>query len=129
MKKRAPTVRDLWRAAKDVMERAYAPYSAFRVGAALETKNGRIFVGCNVENSSYGLTICAERSAVASAVAAGERKFKRILIATSTAKITPPCGACRQVLKEFGLNIKVLMAGKKKIKQASLSKLLPSAFK
>lgn len=80
---------------------AYAPFSKFRVGAAIETEDGRIFTGCNVENATYGLTICAERVAVFKAISEGARKFRRIAVAADTDELTPPCGACRQILWEF----------------------------
>jgi len=93
---------DLIRKAAEASKRAYCPYSRFPVGAALLTPSGSIFVGCNVENASYGLAICAERSALSSAVVQGEREIAAVVIATPTPEPTPPCGACRQVLVEFG---------------------------
>ncbi len=95
--------------AKKAKENAYAPYSGFRVGAALLTIDGKIFSGCNVENASYGLAICAERSAVFSAVAAGYRKFSAIAVSSDGETYTFPCGACRQVLIEFNPDMKVIM--------------------
>jgi cytidine deaminase len=100
-------MKDLIVAAREVRERAYAPYSRFAVGAALRTKSGRVFCGCNVENLSFGLTICAERNALFAAVAAGEREFESIAIVADSKTPVTPCGACRQVLAEFGLDLEV----------------------
>jgi len=98
---------ELIAAARRARENAYAPYSHFAVGAALQTKSGRIFTGCNVENLSFGLTICAERNAIGTAAVAGELEFAAIaIVADSKAPVTP-CGACRQVLAEFGLDVVV----------------------
>ncbi len=91
----------LLQAAIEAREHAHAPFSNFKVGAALETEDGRIYTGCNIENATYGLTLCAERVAVFKAVSEGARKFKRIAVAADTATLTPPCGACRQILWEF----------------------------
>src|SRR6266436_5523492 len=88
-------------AALAARENAHAPYSHFRVGAALEDSTGRVYTGCNVENATYGLTICAERVAVFKAMSEGARKFKRIAVAADTDVLTPPCGACRQILWDF----------------------------
>jgi cytidine deaminase len=88
-------------AALAAREHAHAPFSKFKVGAALEDESGRIFTGCNVENATYGLTVCAERVAVFKAVSEGARKFTRIAVAADTDSLTPPCGACRQILWEF----------------------------
>lgn len=99
----------LEQAALDVRLRAHAPYSHFLVGAALEDDKGRIHTGCNVENSTYGLTVCAERVAVFKALSEGARKFRRIAIAADTAVLTPPCGACRQILWEFCGDIEVIL--------------------
>ena len=110
----------------DVAGLAYAPYSNFHVGAALIGKDGRIFTGCNVENISYGLTICAERNAVFAAVAAGCREFKKIVIATDTKQPASPCGACRQVLAEFSPDLEILLTNfQGKSVTFSLSELLP----
>jgi cytidine deaminase len=94
-------------AAREAAVHAYAPYSRFAVGAALRTRSGRIFSGCNVECASYGLTSCAERNAIAQAIAAGERDIEEVLIYTPTAEPTAPCGACRQVINEFGPQARV----------------------
>jgi cytidine deaminase len=90
-------------------EHAHAPFSGFKVGAALESEDGRVFTGCNVENATYGLTICAERVAVFKAVSEGARAFRRIAIAADTAALTPPCGSCRQILWEFCGDIEVIL--------------------
>jgi cytidine deaminase len=97
-------------AALAAREQAHAPFSNFKVGAALEDENGRIFTGCNVENATYGLTICAERVAVFKAISEGARKFQRIAVAADTDALTPPCGACRQILWEFCGDIEVTLA-------------------
>ncbi|MEP7013991.1 MAG: cytidine deaminase [Verrucomicrobiota bacterium] len=97
-------------AASEVRSRAYAPYSNFAVGAALQTKSGKVFTGCNVENISLGLTICAERAALASAVADGEREFVAVAIVTGFGEPVFPCGACRQVLVEFNPELQIIAA-------------------
>ena len=94
-------------AARDARERAVADYSGFKVGAALETADGRIVTGCNIENATYGLTVCAERVAMFKALSDGHRDFRRIAIVADTASPTPPCGACRQILWEFAGDIEV----------------------
>lgn len=116
-------------AAREAAARAYCPYSHFPVGAALLAADGSIFSGCNVENASSGLTICAERSAVLQAVAAGHRQFRRVAIFTPTATPTAPCGACRQVLNEFSPNVLVTSQchGNERL-ECRLSELLPHAF-
>lgn len=110
-------------------KKAYAPYSKFKVGAALETSNGKVYTGCNVENSSYGLTLCAERVALFKAVSEGVSKFKRIAIVADTKNPCPPCGMCRQALYEFAPNLEVVMANTKgKIKKVKLKELLAHPF-
>ena len=110
----------------EVAGRAYAPYSRFHVGAVLVGTDGRTFAGCNVENVSFGLTICAERNAVFAAVAAGCREFAKIVIAADTPEPTPPCGACRQVLAEFNPDMEVVLGTfGGKTSSHRLSELLP----
>ncbi len=115
-------------AAVAAKEKAYAPYSKFRVGAAIQGADGRIFTGCNVENASYGLTMCAERVAAGAAVAAGVQQFTRIVVATDVDPPSSPCGACRQVLAEFGTDVTVEAVGPKWNRDWRLSALLPAAF-
>ena len=100
----------LVQAAIRVRERARAQFSGFRVGAAIEDNTGRIYTGCNVENATYGLTICAERVAVFKAVSDGAGPLRRVAVVTGTDKLTPPCGACRQILWEFCGNVEVTLA-------------------
>ncbi len=124
-----PLLGELVAAALSARNQAYAPYSKFLVGAALLSEDGRIFTGCNVENASYGLTICAERNAVFSAVAAGCKTFNHIVIATDTPQPTPPCGACRQVLFEFSPGLSIGLATPSGLKSwHPLADLLPGAF-
>jgi cytidine deaminase len=119
---------ELVRRARAVMENAYAPYSNFRVGAAIEADDGTIHVGCNVENASYGLTICAERMAVGAAVAAGKRHLARIAVASGVEPPATPCGACRQLLAEFGLELEIITVGPSSQRRWRLRDLLPEAF-
>jgi cytidine deaminase len=119
---------DLARQARAVQQHAYCPYSSFRVGAALESRDGRVFLGTNVENASYGLTICAERMAVGAAVAAGAKTFARLAVATDVDPPASPCGACRQVLAEFGLDLEVIAIGPNTERRWILRDLLPDAF-
>ena len=116
-------------AAVAARENAQAPFSKFKVGAALEDESGRIFTGCNVENATYGLTICAERVAVFKAVSEGARKFKRIAVAADTEVLTPPCGACRQILWEFCGDIELTLVNLQgKTEMFRLKDLFPRPF-
>lgn len=115
--------------AREVRERAYAPYSNFKVGAALRTRSGKVFQGANVENISIGLTICAERSAGVAAVSAGELDWEEIAVVAGTARPTSPCGACRQFLAEFNPNLKVVVANQGEVfYTTTVAELLPKAF-
>src|SRR5437879_11778974 len=116
-------------AARAVRLNAFAPFSHFLVGAALETADGQIITGCNVENATYGLTICAERVAVFKAISEGHRAFTRIAIVADTDAPTPPCGACRQILWEFGGNLEIILASLTEEKgRHQLHDLLPLPF-
>ncbi|HJO26810.1 MAG TPA: cytidine deaminase [Planctomycetota bacterium] len=120
---------ELVRLAREAMGQAHSPYSQMQVGAALVTASGRIFSGCNVENASYGLTLCAERTAVVKAVSAGERAFTQLAITTSRGAPLMPCGACRQFLREFGGELRILVEGQDGERlTSSLAELLPQAF-
>lgn len=99
---------ELVRLAREAMDAAYAPYSGFRVGAALESSDGRRFAGCNVENASYPVTTCAERVALGAAVTGGALRFRRVAICSSGVRPVPPCGMCRQALAEFGLDLEIV---------------------
>src|SRR3989304_7269012 len=115
--------------AKTAREKAYAPYSNFKVGAAVLTIDGKIFIGSNVENSSYGLSICAERAAIFNAVSSGYKKFTKIAVVTDSEPPSSPCGACRQVIFEFGGDIEVIMANLKgDTKVMKISELLKDGF-
>ena len=119
----------LTEAALKAREYAHAPFSKFKVGAALEDENGRVFTGCNVENATYGLTVCAERVAVFKAVSEGARKFTRIAVAADTDSLTPPCGACRQILWEFCGDIEITLVNpREKSETMRLKDLFPRPF-
>lgn len=119
----------LLQAALDARLHAHAPFSRFQVGAAIQAQDGRVFGGCNVENSSYGLTMCAERTALFRAVAEGARRFTRIAVVADTERLTPPCGACRQVLWELCGDLDVILFNLKGGRETlRLSALLPRAF-
>jgi len=116
-------------AAMRARENAHAPFSHFRVGAALEDAEGRIYTGCNVENATYGLTMCAERVAVLKAISEGARKFRRVAVVADTETLTPPCGACRQVLWEFCGDVEMVLANLGgKTETLRLGTLFPRAF-
>ena len=119
---------DLTALARESMRHAYAPYSGYRVGAALETESGEVFTGCNVENASYGLTICAERTAVVKAVSAGHTRFRRLVIATEADRAAPPCGTCRQFVAEFGVEVEVHSVSRKEQASWLLKDLIPELF-
>ncbi len=121
--------KDLAKIARRAKEFAHAPYSNFRVGAALLSKNGRVFTGCNIENSSYGLTICAERTAIFKAYSEGVTDFTAIAVVSDDPDFTPPCGACRQVLMDLAGNIDFVMINRSnKLKVLTLKSLMPLAF-
>ena len=120
---------DLVAAAWRVRDKAVAPYSGFKVGAALLAADGKVFTGCNIENSTYGLTVCAERVAVFKALSEGANSFTKIAIVTASPKLTPPCGSCRQILWEFCGDIEILMANQQgQHRRTHLSKLFPEPF-
>jgi cytidine deaminase len=121
--------KELVEAASAVRENSYAPYSKFRVGAAVETKDGKIYSGCNIESASYGLTVCGERVAIWKAVSEGEHEFKQIAVVVDTEELTPPCGVCRQILWEFCGNVPVTLANLSgKSETVMMEDLLPRAF-
>jgi cytidine deaminase len=119
----------LTEAALRAREHAHAPYSNFRVGAALEAADGTVYTGCNIENASYGLTVCAERVALFKALSEGARRFVRIAVAADTDILTPPCGACRQLLWEFCRDAEVIMVNPRgAMETCAVKDLLPRAF-
>jgi len=116
-------------AARNTRDNAYAPYSGFKVGAAIVAEDGNIYVGCNVENASYGLTVCAERNAIASLIASGNRFPISIAIVAKDGVLCPPCGACRQVLTEFNPNLEIILeSGDKSFELFKLNEILPLSF-
>lgn len=115
--------------AVSMLDKAYIPYSRFPVGAALECRDGAVYTGCNIENASYGLTNCAERTAIFKAVSEGHRDFKRIVIVGNSADFCWPCGACRQVMREFAPELEVLILNRaREVKRLRLADLLPFSF-
>ena len=116
-------------AAREARERAWATFSHFKVGAAVEDEEGRIFTGCNIENATYGLTMCAERVAVFKAISEGAAKLRRIAVVADTVTLTPPCGACRQILWEFCGDAEIVLTNLEgKQETLSLNELLPRPF-
>ena len=127
--KAPPNAAALVKAARRARRNAHADYSHFKVGAALETADGTIVTGCNIENATYGLTVCAERVAMWKALSEGHRKFRRIAVVADTNDPTPPCGPCRQILWEFGGDLEVILANLRAEKgRYKLSALLPLSF-
>ena len=119
----------LVKAAIRARDNAHAPFSGFKVGAAVEDESGRIYAGCNVENATYGLTMCAERVAMFKAISEGARKFRRVAVVADTETLTPPCGACRQVLWEFCGDVEIVLANLAgKTETLRLGALFPRAF-
>ena len=114
--------------AHKAMQNAFAPYSKFKVGVALLGKSGKLYLGCNVENASYGAAICAERVAMCKAVSEGERDFEAIAVVSSGGDFTYPCGICRQFMSEFGLDVHVIVSNGKETKEMTLAELLPNSF-
>jgi cytidine deaminase len=121
-------IEELLALAREQQEHAYAPYSGFRVGAVLESTTGRLYVGCNVENASLGLTLCAERAAVSAAAAAGDRTFRRLVLVTDGEEAVPPCGACREVLAEFCPDLPIVSVAGESREEWTLDELLPQPF-
>lgn len=116
-------------AALEVRENAHAPFSKFKVGAAVEDGTGRIHTGCNVENATYGLTVCAERVAIFKAISEGARRFRRVAVAADTGVLTPPCGACRQILWEFCGDVEIVLSNLHgKTETFRLAELFPRPF-
>ncbi len=125
----AAAVARLIEAALAAREHAHAPFSGFKVGAAIEAAGGRVYTGCNIENATYGLTLCAERVAVFKAMSEGERNFVRVAVVADTDPLTPPCGACRQILSEFCGNAEIILANPGgRIETHSILDLFPSPF-
>lgn len=120
--------KELMKIARKARQNAYAPYSRFAVGAALLAESGKVYTGCNIENASYGLTCCAERNAIFAAVGAGEHRFKMLAVAADSSEPVAPCGACRQVIAEFGIPLVVMGNLKAETKTMTAEELLPYGF-
>jgi cytidine deaminase len=121
--------RNLYAVAEQTAAVAHAPYSGLRIGCTLEASDGRVFQGCNVENASYGLTICAERAALVHAIALGAKRFRRLAVYSCGDRILAPCGACRQALSEFGQDLEILLAcSTGETRRTTLKALLPDPF-
>ena len=119
----------LIQAARDARMRSVAPFSKFKVGAALQTKAGKVFTGCNIESASYGLTVCAERVAIWKALSEGERDFTDLVVVADTETLTPPCGTCRQIIWEFAKHAKIVLANLRgQREEVHIIDLLPRAF-
>ena len=120
---------ELVEAARKARERAHAPYSGFKVGAAVEDTAGKVYAGCNIENATYGLTLCAERLAVYKAISEGAGKIVRVAVVADTERLTPPCGACRQILWEFCSEAELLLANLKDARESmNISDIFPRPF-
>lgn len=128
--RKKPSDRELIRMARAALDRAHAPYSQFKVGAAALTSDWRVFTGCNIENSAYGLTVCAERVAIFKAVSEGARQILKLAIVADSEKLVPPCGSCRQVIWEFGSEAtQIIMADASgRTKKLKIAELLPLPF-
>jgi len=123
------TLSELLEIARKAAELAYAPYSGYKVGSAVLCKDGSIYSGCNIENASYSLTLCAERTAIFKAISEGKKEFEAIAIYVDSDIVFPPCGACRQVISEFAPSISVVYANREETVESSMDLLLPGAFK
>ena len=123
------TDNDLYLLAKKAFENSYSPYSKFRVGAALLCEDGKVFTGCNIENATFGATVCAERVAIFNAISQGERKLLRLAIASDSNDFTYPCGVCRQVIAEFNDDMVIIVGNNEGIRSHPISELLPYSFK
>ncbi len=125
-----PDIEALVEAAREVRKHAYAPYSGFAVGAAVRTASGKVYSGCNVENASYGLSLCAERAAIAAAVAAGEREIVALAVVGGSNRPAPPCGMCRQTMVEFNPRMQVILCSTSgEVEITTAERLLPGFFK